>query len=142
MVTDDTRPVPSTMTINAIRIGRNIRIYLVSATNLVIVALYMFEMAGTEFWQNLPWFDITNVKDCITGASAGGTEVAEGVKCWNGDPSNRIAGKVQIIVKDSVLHSAANAGSDCRRQGSVDRLQSGAAILKNHVHPAGVLQGC
>lgn len=77
MIAKDTKPVPVSITVSAVRIDKSAYIHATAAINFAILLLCFVELVRTGNWRGLSKFDYTSIKSVTVGASKGGVKVAE-----------------------------------------------------------------
>ena len=80
MIMNDMASVPADVQIHAFRYGSGVYIYLSFAINIAIVLLLVEEALRTRGWRDLLYFDYTDPRSLIIGASMGGYAVAHAAK--------------------------------------------------------------
>ncbi|CZR64429.1 uncharacterized protein PAC_14327 [Phialocephala subalpina] len=94
------------VTVAGIRIGESSYIYTIAAINFCLIMLLIIEAVRNRGWKDQGYFDYRDLKSVIVGASIGGDGVASEVmrrkeamgEEWVGDPSDRITGKVMVVL--------------------------------------------
>ena len=87
------------MGIEVVRLGEPVYAYISFFINLAIVGIFLFEAIRTRFWKNLPSFNCLDAKSAILGAAAGGREVSEEVRNWEGDAADPLVGKLEVMLR-------------------------------------------
>ena len=83
MIMNDSSLVSTTVDVKAFSTGSGLYIYLTFAINAFVVLVLMEEALRTRVWKNLLYFDYTDPRSLIIGASKGGCAIAHVVeKAW------------------------------------------------------------
>lgn len=80
MIMNDSSLVNAAVEINAFRYGSGLYIYLTFAINIAIIVLLAEEALRTRGWRDLLYFDYTDPRTLIIGASMGGSAVSHAAK--------------------------------------------------------------
>ena len=80
MIMNDTSIVYAEVDIHAFRYGTGLYIYLIFGINTAIIILLVEEALRTRGWRDLVYFDYTNPRSLIIGASMGGCAIAQAAK--------------------------------------------------------------
>lgn len=76
MLANDTYVSPASASVNSIRIGESVYVYIITAINFLVILLYILEVSRTKGWRGLERFDYMDLKDVILATSTGGTTLA------------------------------------------------------------------
>ncbi len=107
----NTTTTPLTTRYNAVRIGLDVYIFSALSVSLFLLLLVLAELVRTRCWKDLLRFDFTDISCAIVATSTGGTSVADACEArylghgedqaWTGNPADRIAGKVMVMLRRS-----------------------------------------
>ena len=137
MIAADTKSVPVSQFISAVRIGQSAYIYAVAAINFLILLFSMIEVFRTKAWTDMAEFDFTDIRQVAVSVALGGNSIAkelsrlslQGKGAKTGHKAVlTVAGKVQVQLKasqtDLRLEGVAGGGgtveaADSKAEGSV-----------------------
>jgi hypothetical protein len=88
-----TTPTPTVVYVRALRVGSKEYIIASACITVVVILLVVAEAIRMQGWRALPTFDYLDTRMLVVGASRGGHEIAEYIKC-EGDKS---LGRVPIV---------------------------------------------
>jgi hypothetical protein len=98
LVAKDTLPVTPRVVSNALKVGQKPYIIATFFVNCMMIFLYIAEAIRTRLWDRLPEFDYNDVKAVVVASSLGGGGIGEKVQPHLGDKSDRIVGRVRVLL--------------------------------------------
>ena len=137
MIAFDTKSVPVSQFVSAVRIGQSAYIYAVAAINFLILLFSMIEIFRTKAWTDMAEFDFTDIRHVALSAALGGSSIVDESKRLslhsNGSTTGHetlltAVGKVRVQLKASLanlrLQAIAGGGGtveaeDSKAEGSV-----------------------
>lgn len=80
MIADDWAEASATVSLEAVRFGKSVYIYLIFRINTFVLLLIAEEAIRTKWWRDLSAFDYTDLAHLAIASSRGGTEVANAME--------------------------------------------------------------
>ena len=98
LVAKDTFPANPHVVSNVLNVGQKPYIIATFLINVMMIFLYIAEAIRTRLWDMLPEFDYADVKAVVVASSLGGGGIGEKVQAQLGGKSDRMAGRVRVIL--------------------------------------------